>query len=165
MSHLDSFIQRLRAQRSCLEAAIALVSAVPGPVLEIGLGNGRSYDHLRSNLPGRDIFVFDRKLATHPDSTPPADRLLLGEFRDTLALAAARIGRPAALAHVDLGSGNPVTRRAAASLIAAHLAHLLAPGAIVASDQPLDNPDLVALPPPADVARDAYFLYRRNDPR
>ena len=31
-----------------------------GPVIELGLGNGRTYDHLRERLPGRRIIAFDR---------------------------------------------------------------------------------------------------------
>ena len=44
MSRLDSFIRRLEAQRSCLETAVALVADLPGPILELGLGNGRTFD-------------------------------------------------------------------------------------------------------------------------
>ena len=54
MSRLDSFLRRLQAQRDCLNAAVSLVADRPGPIFELGLGNGRTYDHLRSLL--------DRKL-------------------------------------------------------------------------------------------------------
>ncbi|MGH6887075.1 MAG: class I SAM-dependent methyltransferase, partial [Geminicoccales bacterium] len=47
MSRLDSFIRRLEAQRACLDLAAARIADLPGPVLELGLGNGRTYDHLR----------------------------------------------------------------------------------------------------------------------
>ena len=71
MSRLDSFIRRVTAQRDCLNAAAVLVRDLPGPVLEFGLGNGRTYDHLRSLLPDRQIFVFERQVAAHPDCIPP----------------------------------------------------------------------------------------------
>ena len=58
MSRLDSFIRRLEAQRACLEYAAGQIRDLPGPVLELGLGNGRTYDHLRELLPEREIFVF-----------------------------------------------------------------------------------------------------------
>ena len=67
MSRLDSFIRRLEAQRACLDRAAALVAGLAGPVLELGLGNGRTYDHLRALLPGRDIFVFERAVSAHPE--------------------------------------------------------------------------------------------------
>ncbi|MDX1738439.1 MAG: class I SAM-dependent methyltransferase, partial [Alphaproteobacteria bacterium] len=60
MSRLDSVIRRLEAQRACLNSAAELVGARVGHVLELGLGNGRTYDHLREILPDREIFVFER---------------------------------------------------------------------------------------------------------
>ena len=47
MSRLDSFIRRLQAQRACLSEAAAQIRGVDGFVLELGLGNGRTFDHLR----------------------------------------------------------------------------------------------------------------------
>ena len=48
------------AQRECLNWAAEAVAGVAGPVLELGLGNGRTYDHLRERLPEREIYVFER---------------------------------------------------------------------------------------------------------
>ena len=62
-------IPRLEAQRTCLESAIGWVATFPGPYLELGLGNGRTFDHLRQTAPDRDIFVFERKPAAHLDGT------------------------------------------------------------------------------------------------
>ena len=73
MSRLDSVIRRLQAQRSCIDHAIGLIADNPGPVFEVGLGNGRTYDHLRDLFPGRDIYVFERQVAAHPDCIPPDD--------------------------------------------------------------------------------------------
>ena len=75
MSRLDSFIARMQAQRDCLNFLQPLVKREAGPILEVGLGNGRTYDHLRDLFPGRDIYVFERKVAAHPDCIPPDDRL------------------------------------------------------------------------------------------
>ena len=47
MSRLDSFIRRIGAQRNVLNAVAQRIAAIDGPVLELGLGNGRTYDHLR----------------------------------------------------------------------------------------------------------------------
>ena len=63
MSRLDSFIRRVTAQRTVLDHVCGLVEALEGPVLELGLGNGRTYDHLRALFPGRDIYVFERTVA------------------------------------------------------------------------------------------------------
>ncbi len=162
MSRLDSFIRRLEAQRACLDWAIAQIKSLPGPVLELGLGNGRTYDHLRSKLSDREIFAFDRRLAAHPGSVPPADRLILGDFAETLPGFAARLSRPAALVHADIGSGNADETDALAAWLGPALAPLLAPGAIIASDQPLAVPGAAPLALPPDVPEHRYFLYRRQ---
>ena len=57
MSRLDSFIRRMQAQRDCLDMLAGLIGAIPGPVIELGLGDGRTYDHLRGIFPGRAIFA------------------------------------------------------------------------------------------------------------
>ncbi len=72
MSRLDSFIRRALAQRDCLGDAARLIDGLPGPVIELGLGNGRTYGHLRTLLPAREIFVFDRQVMAHPDCVPDA---------------------------------------------------------------------------------------------
>src|SRR5258708_19624663 len=82
MSRLDGFIARMQAQGDCLNFLKPAVHALPGPILEVGLGNGRTYDHLRGLFPDREIYVFERKVAAHPDCVPPADRLFLAEARD-----------------------------------------------------------------------------------
>ena len=80
MTRLDAAIRRLQAQRMCLDAAVAQIAGKPGIVLELGLGNGRSYDHLRTALPDRQIFVFDRNVSPHPDCIPPDENMYLGEM-------------------------------------------------------------------------------------
>ena len=161
MSRLDSAIRRLVAQRDCLDRAVTLVVGMPGPVLELGLGNGRTYSHLRERCAGRDIWVFERQLNPHPDCMPPSDRLIMGDLRDTLPTAAALIGAPAALAHMDIGTGNPEASRTLAAALAPLLVPLLASGAVLIHDQPFDHPALVPLDLPDGVAPGRYFLARR----
>lgn len=160
MSRLDSFIRRLTAQRDLLNHAAALLAGHPGHVLELGLGNGRTYDHLKSILPGRPVYVFDRKVSAHPDSVPDAEHLFLGEFAATLPAAARRLGATAALAHCDIGSGDRAATAALAAWLGPALAPLLAPGAIVLADQALAIPDAVALAQPEAVPEGRYHLYR-----
>ena len=90
MSRLDSAIRRLQAQRICLNWAVDQIDGEEGIILELGLGNGRSYDHLRKALPGRRIYVFDRNISPHPDCIPPDEDMYLGEM-DEMLKAAARI--------------------------------------------------------------------------
>ncbi len=171
MSRLDSAIRRLQAQRACLGHAADIIEGrgggerVDGVVLELGLGNGRTYDHLREILPDRTIYVFDRQLAAHPDCRPDDDRLFLGEMASTLPHAAARLPAPAALAHLDIGSGEiPETERNIAGVEPPLLA-MLAAGGMVVSDQPLPtlarSAGIDAVGPPPEVADGRYFLYRR----
>lgn len=160
MSRLDSVIRRLEAQRACLDMAARLIDGLPGPVLEIGLGNGRSYDHLREILPEREIFVFDRRVAAHPDCIPDDDHMIVGDVRDTLGGAAARIGAPAALAHLDFGSGRAAADAELAGFFGPALGPLLAAGAIVVADQDVGAPGWRALELPDGVQPGRYFMYR-----
>jgi hypothetical protein len=164
MSRLDSFIRRLEAQRACLDRAAALIETCPGPVLEFGLGNGRTFDHLRETLPTRDIFVFERAVAAHPDCVPALDRLILGDLRETLPAARARFAGRAALAHLDIATGEAAASRALAASLAPLVAPLLRAGAVVVSEPPLDVPGWRALPLPGGVTAGRYHLYRVEEP-
>ena len=159
MSRLDSFIRRMQAQRACLDWAAAAIAERPGPVLELGLGNGRTYDHLRSLLPDRAIYVFDRRVKAHPACIPPEDRLFLGEIAETLPRAAALLGRSVALAHSDLGSGDHQANLALAAVTGPLLAALVAPGGIILANIALDVPSWRTLPEPPGIKPGRYFLY------
>ena len=161
MSRLDSFIRRLEAQRACLDRAAELIRGLDGVVLELGLGNGRTYDHLRELFPERDIYVCERKVAAHPDCTPPADRLLLGDLRETLPAAHSWLTGKVALAHLDVGTGDAAGNKALAAELLPLVVPLLCPGSILASDPVMDCPELKALPLPDNVAEGRYHLYRR----
>jgi hypothetical protein len=89
-----------------------------------GLGNGRSYDHLREHLPNRDIYVFERSVQAHPDCIPPADRMILGDFKDTAPAAAQRFAGQVALIHADVGSGDHAASRALAAFTVLSLGDL-----------------------------------------
>ena len=162
MSRLDSFIRRLQAQRACLDHAAELIGDVPGPVLELGLGNGRTYDHLRERLPERDIYVCERQVAAHPDCIPPARFLIIGDVRETLPQARAQIGATVAFVHADLGSGDAEANRRQAAQLAPLIVSLLRPGGIVVSDQALSTPRLRPMELPAGVKPGRYFLYRAD---
>ncbi len=162
MSRLDSFIRRLEAQRACIDHAVALVVDLPGPVLELGLGNGRTYDHLRQRLPDREIFVFERRPDAHPECMPDADHLVIGDLEATLPEAADRLPAHAALVHSDIGTGDPQRNAAVAGQLSSLLPPLLRTGAVVVSDQPLDTPALTPAGLPTGVRDGRYFIYRRR---
>lgn len=163
MSRLDSAIRRLQAQRACLDLAAAAVAGVPGVIFELGLGNGRTFDHLRERLPGREIFVFERKVAAHPSCIPDDEHLMLGDFAETLPPAVERMAGMVAMVHGDVGAGRAEIDAEIAALISRTLLPALAPGAIVLCDQPLDLAGAEALPLPEGVKPGRYHLYRRPD--
>lgn len=151
MSRLDSGIRRLLGQKHALEDAALRLKDVPGCVLEFGLGNGRTYDHLREILPDREIYVFDRQIAVHPDCTPPDNRLFLGDLFDTLPQAVAQLEGQAAMAHLDIGTGDKAASVALVARAAPDLTRLLRVGAIVVSDQPISHPSLEPIDLPKGV--------------
>ncbi|MBT7649198.1 MAG: hypothetical protein HN768_19365 [Rhodospirillaceae bacterium] len=160
MSRLDSVIRRLEAQRACLGAAARAIVDRPGPVLELGLGNGRTYDHLRELMPGREIFCFDRQIAAHPDCIPDAGHMFLGDLSQTLPAAADRLGATAVMAHVDICSGDKQASLALGAWLVGMLPHVLAPGAVVVSDQPVPHDGWTALALPEGVATGRYHMQK-----
>jgi len=162
VSRLDSFIRRLEAQRACLNHAAALIAGLDGAVLELGLGNGRTYDHLRSLFPSREIYVCERQIAAHPDCVPPPERLILGDMRETLPASLARLGGRVALAHLDVGTGDAAANRILAAELLPLVLPLLCIGGVLVSDPPLDCTDLETLPLPDGIAPGRYHLYRRR---
>lgn len=160
MSRLDSVIRRLEAQRSCLDLAAEMIQGHEGVVLELGLGNGRTYDHLRERLPDREIYVFERELQPHPDCVPPEDRLILGDIRETLSAAVGQLSRRAILVHADIGTGDEERNRQFAAWLGLALVPLLADDAIVLCDQELPALQEYSMPVPEGIQPDRYFIYQ-----
>ena len=161
MSRLDSFIRRLEAQRACLDLAAGLVKDLEGDVLELGLGNGRTYDHLRELFPDRKIYVCERRLAAHPDCVPPTEYLLLGDMRDTLRIAREPLAGQIALAHLDPGTGDLAESRALVAQLTPLIVPLLRCGAVLVSEPAVASDELSHLEPPESVAPERYNIYRR----
>jgi hypothetical protein len=160
MSRLDSFIRRLEAQRRCLNHCAGLIGQVGGPVFELGLGNGRTFDHLRETLSGREIFVFEREVAAHPDCIPDDAHLFRGPIARSLPDATARFAASVALIHTDLGSGRADIDRETADTLSRLIPPLMAPGGIVLSDLTLELAGSEALDLPDGVAPGRYGIHR-----
>jgi hypothetical protein len=161
MSRLDFAILRLLAQRACLESAAAAIAALPGPVFELGLGNGRTYDHLRSLLPEREIYAFDRRLSAHPDSVPPPRYLVLGEFSETLKMAVRWFSGRVALVHADICAKHPASSLRSAHMVARFAPELLQSGGYLLSDREVGGPQMEALSLPPGQPPGIYHYYRR----
>lgn len=159
MSRLDSFIRRLTAQRDILNHLAAAPIPATGAILEIGLGNGRTYSHLRALFPNRRIIAFDRAVGAHASSIPPVEDLVLGEIAET---APRFVGAGAAVIHADIGTGYPETDAVTLTWLPGLAAGLLAASGIAISGLPLVHPGLAPLSLPAGIATDRYFLYARR---
>lgn len=161
MSRLDLFIDRMVSQRACLNHAAALTKDLKGPVFELGLGNGRTYHHMCEIMPERDIYVFERAIASHPDSTPPDDRVLLGDVFDTLPLALDTFGPTARLIHADLGGHDAQKNDVFARKISPLIEPLLATGGLMVSSDRMYFDTLVEIELPEGAVPGRCFIYKR----
>jgi len=152
----------MSAQRDCLNLAAEQLKGKSGPVLEIGLGNGRTYDHLRSLFNSDDIYVFDRHVKAHPDCIPDDHHMILGDFLETLPVALPRIGGLAKFAHCDIGTGDKASSVGLAQKMGEYLDELLQDGALITSDQPFERENWTLCPLPANVSVGRYHIYRKN---
>jgi hypothetical protein len=162
MSRLDIFIDRIVSQRACIDHAAALTQTMTGPVFELGLGNGRTFHHIRETMPDRDIFVFERAVASNPDSTPEDHQLILGDVHETLPAALTRFGANAALIHADLGGHNLEKNDAFAREISPLVEPLLAVGGIMVSSDRMYFDNLIEIPLPPEAVEGRCFMYRRE---
>ncbi|NVO57059.1 hypothetical protein HW561_14800 [Rhodobacteraceae bacterium B1Z28] len=156
MSRLDSMLRRLTAQRDGLNWAVARIGDSDGDILDMGLGNGRTYDHLREILPNRRIWVMDRVLQCHPNSTPPPKDFLQGEAEPMLQKLA-DTGHKIAMAHYDFGRGIKDEDVAEAARLSPMIARVMQPGGLLISGQPLKGFDQIE--GPETIAPDRYLFY------
>ncbi|WP_298839689.1 class I SAM-dependent methyltransferase [uncultured Roseobacter sp.] len=156
MSRLESMRRRLTAQIDGINWAAEQIAGLSGDVLELGLGNGRTYDHLRENLPGRRIWVIDRVLKPHPSCVPPGEDFLLGEAEEMLAELATR-GAQMALAHYDFGFGDKARDVEEGARLSPLIAPLMLSGGLVVSQQPLVGFEQIRGPDTIDPERYLFF--------
>lgn len=160
LSRLERMIRRLGGQRACLELVAGMIAERPGPVLEVGLGKGRTYDHLRALLPQREIYVFDRAIHCYPDCVPEDRYLFLGDFHDTLPGALARIGARPVLANCDFGRADRAADAELAAWLGPTVGALMAPGGYVIADQRLEVEGWHTLALPEGAEEGRIYLYR-----
>lgn len=159
MSRLDTFINRMSAQRDILNHVAHDLGLPPeGEVLEVGLGNGRTYSHLRELFPDRRVIAFDRAMNAHRTAAPGEDDFVMGEINETGMKYA---GCGAALVHADIGTGYPDKDAITLSWLPQMVAAMLQSGGYAVSGLPLDHPQLHELPRLPSVNEGRYFMYRR----
>ncbi|WIY26179.1 class I SAM-dependent methyltransferase [Parasedimentitalea psychrophila] len=157
MSRLDSMLRRFTAQRDGLNWAAEQISPVPGDVLDMGLGNGRTYDHLRETLANRRIWVIDRILQCHPSCVPPEADFLQGEAEPMINQLVQQ-GHKVALAHYDFGFGVKADDVAEAARLSPIIASVMTAGGLIVSGQPLVGFEELA--GPKGIAPGRYMFYR-----
>ena len=84
----------------------------------------------------------------------------IGDFRDSIPRAIEQLGRSAALAHLDIGTGQKNTSLALASKIAPCIEKLLRVNAIVVSDQEVERWRSYKLQLPGGISENRIHLYR-----
>jgi hypothetical protein len=161
-SRLERMLARLSMQKACLEFARSELSGSRGVILELGLGKGRTYDHLRKLFSAREIYVFDQTLHAPSDCIPDAGHLWLGDFRETLA-DPRLVGLEVILVHADIGSEDLASDARLASELAPLIDRLVTAGALVLSDREMRIPRWRTLPLPGAANDWCYFMYRVGD--
>lgn len=166
-SRLDRMIARLVTQRALLDRAAESVAGIDGPILEIGLGKGRTYSHLRSLFSDREIWAFDYEVHAPAHSRPDPSRILLGDFRESLLTCWAEIQAPPALVHADIGTESRRADAELARFVGRAMAQRLAPGGVLLGDRDMGCAGLTRLETPAvalpeRIAAWPYYLYRRG---
>ena len=161
MSRLDVFIDRMVSQRTCIDFALAQTAGLAGPVFELGLGNGRTYDHLRDHVGAEKVYVFEREVASNPASTPDPEMTLLGDVMETLPQALARFGATARLVHADLGGHNLEKNDRFARLVSPLIEPILAPGGMMVSSDRMYFKTLTERPVPEGAVPGRCFTYQR----
>ncbi|ATG42326.1 class I SAM-dependent methyltransferase [Phaeobacter sp. BS52] len=161
-TRLDLFIDRMVSQRACLDAAITQTAGRTEPVFELGLGNGRTFHHMRERIRDRDVYVFERAVASHPDSTPAEHLTILGDVRETLPAARTRFPAGASLIHADLGGHNREKNDAFARMISPLIEPLLAIDGLMVSSDRMYFDTLAEQPLPEGAVPGRCFIYRRT---
>lgn len=157
MSRLESMRRRLTAQIDGINWAAQQIDGIEGDVLELGLGNGRTYDHLRQEIPDRRIWVIDRELKCHPSCVPPRELFLQGEA-EAMLKRMAQDGSRMALAHYDFGYGDKDKDVAEGAALSPLIAAVIAPNGLILSQQPLVG--FQQIRGPDSVAPERYLFYR-----
>ena len=157
MSRLESMMRRLAAQKTGLEWCVEQIKSITGDFVEIGLGNGRSYDHLREIAPDKKIWVLDRILQCHPSCVPPKDSFLQGEANEVMTqMKSDNIG--ISLAHYDFGIGVKDKDEAEAAALSPLIKDIMVKDGLLMSCQPLVG--FTQIEGPAEIPTGRYYFYK-----
>jgi hypothetical protein len=161
ISRLEQTHRRLQGQLLAFDYAFGVIEKMPGIVAELGLGHGRTFDHLRRRLPGREIYAFDHRDDAYEDCRPDPACFIAGEITQTFPAFAQRHAGRIVLINTDIGSFDLERDARLAAVMSRLLPPAIAPGGIIMSDLALDAAgcERVELPPSEWPGQ--YYLYRK----
>ena len=157
MSRLESMMRRLAAQKTGLEWCVEQTEKIKGDFVEIGLGNGRSYDHIREIAPNKKIWVLDRILQCHPSCVPPEDSFLQGEANEVM-IQMKKDNIRIALTHYDFGVGIKDKDEAEAAALSPLIKDIMVEDGLLMSCQPLVG--FKQIEGPAEIPAGRYYFYK-----
>lgn len=165
MSRLDDLVRRMQTQRSVLNRAIKRVREqnLSGMIIELGLGSGRTFDHLRENFPGREVITFDWEMEATKDCVPLKNQFVKGEIEKTFPKFALGKESSCALLHIDIGTRDRERDAKLYSFLSEKIVSILCDGGYVVSDRELVSLKL----DPQDTTQDQlegwpYFFYQKK---
>ena len=161
MSRLEEFTNRFLSQAAAINEAAEHLTDVPGVIIELGLGKGRTFDHLRERFPDREIYVFDRELSCEQEYAPPHKYRVFGDIRKTLPSFCNRFHGQVAFAHSDIGTKDRQKDAPLTQFVVSQLTQLLTlEGALLASDRPMEAEQWHELPLLPEFKVWRYHMYR-----
>ena len=161
MSRLEDLISRFTAQKTHLDRAFSICHSQPGLALEVGLGSGRTFDHLRENLPDHQLFAFDYRVETHPGCEPSESQQVLGDISKTLPKFANDHTNQAILIHLDIGTKKYKDDIERYKKFIPSVFSMLMKGGVLVSDRPVEHSHLKPLPDLKDQGSWKYFSYSK----
>jgi hypothetical protein len=138
-SFLERLIVRMNTQRETLERVFQLNDGnVDGLILEVGLGSGRVYDHLRCQYPKNRIVAFDFKVDTRPEYSPKPEDTILGDIKETLPNFAAQNPNAVGLIHLDIGDHDHTKATLYYNSLAFHINFMTKKTACILADRKIE---------------------------
>ena len=161
MSRLEDLTYRFLTQWAVLDRAVEIIAELDGIIVELGLGKGRTFDHLRERMPDREIFVFDHELSCEREFAPSSEFWVFGDIKSTLPKFCEPRRGKVALVHSDIGSRDRKRDMPLVEFVAGHLSLIMKDGGVIASDRPMPGNGWSILPELQEMKRFPYYMYRK----
>jgi hypothetical protein len=165
MSRLDDLVRRMQTQRAVLNLAIDRVKSagLDGSIVELGLGSGRTFDHLRENFPGRTLVTFDWQMEATKDCFPEKNQFIKGEILKTFPKFAQGKNSTCCLLHIDIGTRDRQRDRELYSSLCESIVSILCENGLLVSDREFSHSSLEGVDTSQhQVEGWVYYLYRRR---